>query len=236
MAATATDGQVTLRGRFSEGSKVRLIPRTTDHWIPGATERPEQATATTKDGETVFKNVPTGPYWVVGEVDGAEVSVMVTAKPAGYETEHPDLRKRAHLAEIDRVRNVDAKTRLVKEAAKKDPLANSPAPGRTMPSRNPLHGARTTVDTRHAEVVAREEALAAEVTRPAHDLSIQQLEVQNQGQVVTDPPNDVEEPDTGAGAYEDRSVTQLREVAKKRGVTGASKLNKADLIKELRDA
>jgi hypothetical protein len=92
------------------------------------------------------------------------------------------------------------------------------------------------VDTRHAELAKREEALVAEVTRPKHDLSIQQLEQQNQGQVVTDTPTVEGEPDTGAGAYEDRSVTQLREVAKKRGVTGASKLNKSDLIKELRDA
>jgi hypothetical protein len=140
MAATATDGQVTLRGRFPEDTKVRLIPRATDHWIPGRPTVPQQATATTKGGETVFKNVPTGPYWVVGEVDGSEVSVMVTAKPADYETQHPDLRKRAHLAEVDRIANVDAKTKLVKEAVKKDPLANSPAPGRTMPSNNPVHG------------------------------------------------------------------------------------------------
>lgn len=72
---------VRLSGRFSPGTTVELHPRSLGAlgYRSGSTDAVAKA-KTDKSGDTVFENVEPGTYWAVGDVDGTERAVQVTAK------------------------------------------------------------------------------------------------------------------------------------------------------------
>lgn len=75
----AGKAQVTIRGRFPAGERVRLVPRNSDVF-----NAPGNAVATAKvgdDSEVTFGGLEDGdPFWVAAEVDGTWRSAAVTAK------------------------------------------------------------------------------------------------------------------------------------------------------------
>lgn len=73
------------QGAFPEGLKVKAVRRTGDWYAPANQAVEATATVHARDG-IVFRGLPAGPYWLVGEVPGEDapraVSFVSEAKPA----------------------------------------------------------------------------------------------------------------------------------------------------------
>jgi hypothetical protein len=63
-------GNVTVRGTFVPGTKVKLFERGSEiTFSAGVAGDSVKSATTSKNGETEFKDVPLGTYWAVGEVE-----------------------------------------------------------------------------------------------------------------------------------------------------------------------
>src|SRR4051812_19151091 len=75
----AGKAQVTIRGRFPAGTRVRLVPRNSDVFNPPGVAL--AAAKVDKNSEVTFGGLADGePYWVAAEIDGQWRSAAVTAK------------------------------------------------------------------------------------------------------------------------------------------------------------
>lgn len=211
-----------IRNHFPDGVKVgAYIAGNVTDFSPGLEA---EKTVTVKDGAAKFSGLTdNGHYFAAAEVpvgeDGKEWrAVRFTAKPKEFENLSLDLRKRAFTAERERLAQIEARSKQHKEAEKADPLAHSPAPGRTMPINNPLVGARTTA-----------EALSRQTQPPT--VTAQEAAAGVTVDAVPDPEAGAEE--SVPRLLKDRTVAQLREQAVAEGVKGASRMKKAELVKAL---
>jgi hypothetical protein len=116
----AGKAQVTVRGRFPAGERVRLVPRNSDTFHP-----PGVAVSTAKvdkTSEVTFGGLDEGAtFWVAAEIDGSWRSAAVTAKvPAS-----PKLR-------MDRPTSEEAKP--AQRERQVEPPDTKPSKGETMPA------------------------------------------------------------------------------------------------------
>lgn len=137
------NGSVTLRTSFPAGAKVALHRRVGESYGQEVV-----ATATvSKRSEARFTDLdPFAQFFAVAKVDGETRAVAVTAKPSGGLGDPGLATSRAATAEQLR-RQAEAQSAQTAAAVEKDPLAGSPALDGPDPTRQIVHGARSTTNS-----------------------------------------------------------------------------------------
>lgn len=142
---------------FPAGTKVHVTPRFTEQFAGAGAATTTTATVD-KNGVAKLSGLEAdAPYWAYGDVEVPDPadprkrttrthSVAFTPLSADS-LAHPDLRTTQEETGRRRLAEAEAATAARREAEKKDPLAASPAPGRTVQP-NRVEGARSSVDAR----------------------------------------------------------------------------------------
>lgn len=137
---------LTLRGRFTPGTKVHAVRQAGDYPPTAIPRNAEKTATTTKDSETTFKDLTDGAhYWAVAEVDGVVRAVAIYARPDDYAGES-GLAATRHAAQQEAAAQAQLAAEAHAEAVKKDPLVNSPALGGPDPVHNVVEGTRSTAN------------------------------------------------------------------------------------------
>lgn len=140
---------------FPEGTKVEVTPRFTEQFGGPGGNVTAKATVNKQGVAKLSGLTADAPYWAYGDVE-----VPDPANPAKRTTRthsiaftplsrdalaHPDLRSTPEETTRRRIAEAEAATEARRQAEKKDPLAASPAPGRTVEP-NRVTGSRSSRD------------------------------------------------------------------------------------------
>jgi hypothetical protein len=161
---------------FPPGTKVGLYPRHTDHFAAKGL-KPLKTFEVGKDGIAKLTGLDEDvPYFVVADVEAPDPpkrketrSVTITALSDASRV-HPDLRTTPEETIRRRIAETQATAKARAEAERKDPLAASPAPGKTLESNRvkspskPLPGEEPTKQEHVQGVKQSSDTIAGEAT------------------------------------------------------------------------